>query len=167
MNYRSLMLLLPVAMVLAPACAVGPSAFCVLPGDGVEAFRKNCSVVRPITEYTEEGEVTSYVVSSAGYTATVEPEDGVVEVIRFRQDPLPVSDLRVGDRFDSVRASNKAMKLVFGLGESEYLALADEAKGVYIAFDVSDLPSDWRSSVANEKTLSSAKVVAVNLVLPR
>lgn len=139
--------------------------FCVRPGNHIEEMAANCRNIQGVTEHTEEGEVISYVVTSNGFVATVEHEDGRIGIMRFREDPLPLDDVSIGDTFRTVRIKHPNMSLNFGLDEQGYLGLGDDASGVYIAFDFSSLPEGWERKSGDERTLHNARVVAVNWVL--
>lgn len=154
---------------LLPLCLLATSAahscefqFCVVPGDRIERMWSNCKDVRPITEHTEEGAMTSYVVSAGPYTATVVPESGVIDIIRFNQRSLPLPGVRLGDRYSKVRSAHKEMELMFGWEEAGYLALGDKGKGIFIVFDLEGIPEDWSPEAGDESALAKARVISIN-----
>ncbi|NYF36568.1 hypothetical protein [Stenotrophomonas sp. JAI102] len=136
-------------------------AFCVLPGERIERMWGNCPQIRPITEYTEAGEVQAFVVSTGGYTATVVPDAGIVDVVRFNQEPLPIPGISIGDSFSKVRSIRKKMELVFGWEEGGHLALHDRKSEVFIVFDLYGIPDTWELETGDESALAKARVIAV------
>jgi len=142
------------------ACAEG-IAFCVLPGERIERMWGNCPQIRPTAEYTEAGEVPAYVVSTGRYTAIVVPDSGIVDVVRFNQEPLPIPGINIGDSFSKVRSIRKKMELVFGWEEGGHLALHDSKSEVFIVFDLYGIPDTWELETGDESALAMAKVIAV------
>jgi hypothetical protein len=135
--------------------------FCVLPGERIERMWNNCTQIKPTAEYTEAGEVPAYVVSTGRYTATVVPDSGIVDVVRFNQEPLPIPRINIGDSFSKVRSIRRKMELVFGWEEGGHLALHDRKSEVFIVFDLYGIPETWELETGDESALAMAKVIAV------
>lgn len=135
--------------------------FCVLPGERVERMWHNCTRIKPITEYAEDGESTAFVVAAGPYAATVVPDRGIVDVVRFSQEPLPIPGMNIGDSFSKVRSTRKKMELVFGWEEGGHLALHDRESEVFIVFDLYGIPDTWELETGDESALAMAKVIAV------
>ena len=161
-NLRVIMFVLWLTAASAADCS--EIRFCVNPGDSIERLWTNCKEVRPITEHTEEGAMTSYVVSAGPYTATVVPRSGVVHIIRFNRRSLPLPGVKLGDRYSKVRSAHKEMELRFGWEETGYLALGDRRSGISIVFDLEGIPEDWSPEAGDESALGKARVVSINWV---
>lgn len=161
-NASSALVFAILAMLMAGSASAEDIAFCVRPGDSVEQMKRSCADPRPIIEYTEEGAMTSYVVSAGPYTATVVPQDGVVYMIRFNQRSLPFPGVKLGDRYAKVRSAHKEMELRFGWEETGYLALGDKGRGISIVFDLEGIPEDWSPEAGDESALAKARVISIN-----
>lgn len=149
----------------ALSCSTEPIAttFCVEPGAPVSAL-SNCDRVERFSEFTEEGEVTSYRIQSDGLAAVAEVSGQQIDVLRFTTDPLPARGLQVGDTFDKVRMRFPHLSLDAGVGELPYVALSDEDKGFHIVFNTDDLPAGWDGSAPLSATeLNRLRVAGVNL----
>lgn len=160
----SALVLAMLGVFMAGSASAEDIAFCVRPGDSVEQMKRSCADPRPIIEHTEDGAMTSYVVSAGPYTATVVPEDGVVYMIRFNQRSLPFPGVKLGDRYSKVRSAHKEMELMFGWEEAGYLALGDKARRISIVFDLEGIPEDWSPEAGDESALGKARVVSINWV---
>lgn len=163
-NASSALVFAILAMLMAGSASAEDIAICVRPGDSVEQMKRSCADPRPITEHTEEGAMTSYVVSAGPYTATVVPEGGVIDIIRFNQQSLPLPGVKLGDRYSKVRSAHKEMELMFGWEEAGYLALGDKGKRIFIVFDLEGIPEDWSPEAGDESALGKARVVSINWV---
>jgi hypothetical protein len=147
---------------MAGSASAEDIAFCVRPGDSVEQMKRSCADSRPIIEHTEDGAMTSYVVSAGPYTATVVPRSGLVHVIRFNRRSLPLPGVKLGDRYSKVRSAHKEMELRFSWEETGYLSLGDRRSGISIVFDLEGIPEDWSPEAGDESALGKARVVSIN-----
>jgi hypothetical protein len=141
------------------------AAFCVLPGESVKQLVAKCSSALLVAENTEEGPLPAYDIDHGKYRYRAEIDSGQVNLIRFTQNPLPISHIRIGDTFSSIRKICRRCELVTGAEESGYISLYDSADNVYFSFDNSVVPTDWHfQQRRDESVISEIPLISVNFV---
>lgn len=144
------------------------SAFCILPGGMAEQLVTRCENAVLSEENTEEGPLPTYEISHGKYRYSAEIYSGKVDLVRFKVNPIPLTNIAIGDPFIKVRLECGDCEVLMGEDENGYIALHDLRNGVYFSFDTSSVSSDvYSRKDLDESKIADIRLLSVNFLEPK